>query len=79
MLFFSNDMEVYTFLRVHVTFLYKTLGRVFPEAEGYYHRAIFTVFILSLQFAIQNILQCVCIPKGIKYSGWGSGGKLPPI
>ena len=32
-----------------------------------------------MQFAIQNILQCVCIPKGLKQSGWGSGDKLPPM
>ena len=32
-----------------------------------------------MQFAIQNILQCVYIPKGLKQSGWGSGDKLPPM
>ena len=31
------------------------------------------------QFAIQNILQFVCIPKGLKHSGWGSGGQLLPM
>ena len=30
-----------------------------------------------MQFAIQNILQCVClhVAKGLKHSGWGSGGQ----
>ena len=32
-----------------------------------------------MQFAIQNILQCVYIPKGVKQSGWGSGDKLLPM
>ena len=32
-----------------------------------------------MQFAIQVFLQCVCIPKGLKQSGWGSGDKLPPM
>ena len=45
--FFQRYVRVYLSTCTCNIFFYKTRGRVFPEAEGYYHRAIFTVFILS--------------------------------